>query len=75
MPLQLERVMLADIHGVDPTQFKANLDEHPSYDGSRKKRRKDSAEGTTESVTRIQETMDLSFTTKRRQSTWTFKHD
>ena len=45
MPLQLERVMLADIHGVDPTQFKANLGEHPSHGGSRKKRRKDSAEG------------------------------
>jgi hypothetical protein len=44
MPLQLERVMLADIHGVDPTQFKANLGEHPSHGGSRKKRKKDSAE-------------------------------
>ena len=32
--------MLADIHGVDPTQFKANLDEHSFRDGSRKKRRK-----------------------------------
>ena len=37
--------MLADIHGVDPTQFKTNLGEHPSHNGSRKKRRKDSAEG------------------------------
>ena len=33
--------MLADIHGVDPTQFKANLGDHPSHGGSRKKRRKD----------------------------------
>lgn len=41
----LGRVMLADIHGVDPTQFKTNLGEHPSHNGSRKKRRKDSAEG------------------------------
>ena len=32
--------MLVDIHGVDPTQFKANLGEHTSQDGSRKKRRK-----------------------------------
>jgi hypothetical protein len=37
--------MLADIHGVDPTQFKTNLGEHPSHGGSRKKRRKDSAGG------------------------------
>jgi len=36
--------MLADIHGVDPTQFKANLEEHSFRDGSRKKRRKHSAE-------------------------------
>ena len=44
--------MLADIHGVDPTQFKANLDEHSFRDGSRKKRRKHRAEvddGTKES--------------------------
>jgi len=44
--------MLADIHGVDPTQFRANLGEQPSRDGSRKKRRKHSAEaemGTRES--------------------------
>ena len=40
----LGRVMLADIHGVDPTQFKANLDEHSFRDGSRKKRRKHLAE-------------------------------
>ena len=32
--------MLADIHGVDPTQFKANLEERSFRDGSRKKRRK-----------------------------------
>ena len=33
--------MLADIHGVDPTQFKANLGERAHHDdGSRKKRRK-----------------------------------
>ena len=36
--------MLTDIHGVDPTQFKANLGEHSSQDGSRKKRRKHPAE-------------------------------
>ncbi len=36
--------MLADIHGVDPTQFKANLGEHPSHGGSRKRRRKDPAD-------------------------------
>ena len=36
--------MLADIHGVEPTQFKANLGEHPSHGGSRKKRRKDPAD-------------------------------
>ena len=36
--------MLADIHGVDPTQFKANLEEHSFRDGSRKKRRKHRAE-------------------------------
>ena len=36
--------MLADIHGVDPTQFKPNLDEHSFRDGSRKKRRKHLAE-------------------------------
>lgn len=36
--------MLTDIHEVDPTQFRANLGEPPSRDGSRKKRRKHSAE-------------------------------
>jgi hypothetical protein len=36
--------MLTDIHGVDPTQFRANLGEQPSRDGSRKKRRRQSAE-------------------------------
>jgi hypothetical protein len=36
--------MLTDIHGVDPTQFRANLGEQPSRDGSRKKRRQQSAE-------------------------------
>jgi len=44
--------MLTDIHGVDPTQFRANLGEQPPRDGSRKKRRKHSAEaeeGTRES--------------------------
>ena len=35
--------MLADIHGVDPTQFKTNLGEHQSHGGSKKKRRKDPA--------------------------------
>lgn len=45
--------MLADIHGVDATQFKANLEEHSFRDGSRKKRRKHRAEaddGTEEST-------------------------
>jgi hypothetical protein len=44
--------MLADIHGVDPTQFKANLEEHSFRDGSRKKRPKHRSEvddGTKES--------------------------
>ena len=44
--------MVADIHWVDPTQFKANLKGHSFRDGSRKKRRKHSAEveeGTRES--------------------------
>ena len=36
--------MLADIHGVDATQFKANLEEHSFRDGSRKERRKHRAE-------------------------------
>ena len=36
--------MLADIHGVDPTQFKANLEEHSFRDDSRRKRRKHLAE-------------------------------
>ena len=36
--------MLTDIHGVDPTQFRANLGEQPSRDGSRKKRRQQSTE-------------------------------
>jgi hypothetical protein len=44
MPPQLGRVMLVDIHGVATTQFKANLGEHPSHGGSRKKRKKDSAD-------------------------------
>ena len=46
--------MLTDIHGVDPTKFRANLGEQPSRDGSRKKRRKPSAEleaGTRDSET------------------------
>jgi hypothetical protein len=36
--------MLADIHGVDATRFKADLEEHSFQDGSRKKRRKHRAE-------------------------------
>jgi len=36
--------MLADIHGVDATRFKANLEEHSFRDGSRKKRRNHRAE-------------------------------
>jgi len=36
--------MLPDIHGVDPTKFRANLGEQLSRDGSRKKR-KQSPEG------------------------------
>jgi hypothetical protein len=36
--------MLADIHGIDPTKFRANLGEQPPRDGSRKKRGKQSAE-------------------------------
>ena len=46
--MKLGRVMLADIHGVDPTQFKANLGDHSSQDGSRKKRRKHPAEANDE---------------------------
>ena len=47
--------MLVDIHGVDPTQFKANLEEHAFRDGSRKRPRKHLAEvrdGTNEPDTR-----------------------
>ena len=36
--------MLADIHGVDATRFKADLEEHSFRDGSRKKSRKHRAE-------------------------------
>jgi hypothetical protein len=48
------RVMRTDIHGVDPTQFKANLKEHSFRDGSRKRPRKnlvDVRDGTNEGDT------------------------
>lgn len=38
------QVMLADIHGVDATQFKTNLQERSLRDGSRHKRRRHSAD-------------------------------
>lgn len=49
--------MLTDIHGVDPTQFRANLGEQPTRDGSRKKRRKHPA--TVEAETRESETGEV----------------